>query len=77
MKNIIKSRVLSLLAISTIGEGIFLILFTRKYLKIWRLGPRLFKNIIDFFVNRPLITKIIGTTYVGFGLWIGSKITDR
>jgi hypothetical protein len=77
MKNKIKPRILSLLAIMTIGEGIILILFSNKYLKAWLMGPRFFRNFISFFIDNPCIIRTIGVVETGFGLWIGSKISDR
>jgi hypothetical protein len=77
MKNKLKSRILSLLAIMTIGEGIVLIFFPNKHLKAWRMGPRFLRNFTSFFINNPWLTKTFGALEAVFGLWIGSKIGDR
>ena len=60
MKSDNKSRILSILAIIQFGEGIMGILFTDRYLKAWRFGPKFMRDYMDFFINRPIILKIIG-----------------
>jgi len=77
MKSDNKSRIFSILAIIQFGEGIMGIFFTDSYLKTWRFGPKSMRNYVDFFINRPIILKIIAAMQIGFGVWLGTKLGHK
>jgi hypothetical protein len=68
------SRVLALLAVLTIGDGIMGAVYTKEYMKQWRLGPKFMQKMAKYFLKHLIFTKVIAILETIAGFWIGSRV---
>lgn len=66
-------RLLELLAILMVGDGLLALLYPRRHLRLWRFGPRLYEEIVDWQIARPTITRLIGAGVLGAGLLLAER----
>ena len=70
-------RLKELLAIGMIGEGIAGFLAPRSYALLWKCGPRPFQDFVDWFAERPHLTRALCMAETGLGLWLTWRETRR
>jgi len=67
------SRIVEMLAIGMIGEGIIGAIRPRGYMRLWRFGPRAYRNFIDALVSRPQATRLMCAAEAGLGVWLALR----
>jgi hypothetical protein len=66
-------RVTEILGLLMIGEGVMAALYPRRYLGLWRFGPRWMRAMVDEFTRHPEATRAIGGLEAGLGLWLATR----
>lgn len=66
-------RLLELLAILMVGDGLLALLYPRRHLRLWRFGPRVYEEMVDWQIARPTITRLIGAGVLGAGLLLAER----
>ena len=69
MANRRNQRIKELVAIWMIGEGIIGALRPRRYMRLWRFGPRSYRELIDLLMDHPNATRALCAAEAGIGLW--------
>ena len=72
-----KRRVLEVLAMLMIGEGVLMLLFPRNYLLLWKCGTTAFGEAVEDLAERPCPTRVIGLIEALVGLWLAYKQQPR
>jgi hypothetical protein len=52
-----------------IGDGVLAALRPREHCLIWLRGPRVWEEMVQWFADRPQLTRVFGLAELGFGLW--------
>jgi len=68
-----KNRLKELFAIGMIGEGIIGALRPRRYMMLWRFGPKAYRNFIDALADRPQATRLMCAAEAGLGVWLALR----
>ena len=63
-------RILAIVAMLMIGDGVLALLFPRRHLLAWKLGPPAFQEAMEEFAERPGLTRVIGGAEALLGLWL-------
>ncbi len=72
-----RKRLMELLAIGMIGEGVVGALRPRRYLQLWRFGPQPYQKMIGALADHPTATRLMCVAEAGFGVWLGLRQTTR
>jgi signal transduction histidine kinase len=56
-----------------VGEGALAALEPVRHCRNWQGGPRRWRRLISFFVERPALTRAIGLAEIGAGLWLAAR----
>jgi hypothetical protein len=60
-----------------IGNGVAGLISPRQHCLNWRVGPRPYRRIIDRFVRRPHLTRILAAVETGLGVWLMLRQPSR
>jgi len=52
-----------------IGEGIIGTLRPKRYLQLWRFGPKAYREFIDTLTDHSTSTRLLCTAEAGVGIW--------
>lgn len=63
-------RILMLLALLMIGEGLVTLIHPRRYLLLWVFGPPPFQDFIETLRQKPELTRSIAVGELALGLWL-------
>jgi len=63
------SRLMESLAIGMIGEGIIVEARPRRHMRLWRSGPKAYRNYIDALPDHPQATRLMRAAEAGLGVW--------
>lgn len=69
-------RMLEVLALLMIGEGLMGLIRPRRYSLLWRMGPPLLKAMIDELVEHPNITRAISAAELAGGIALAVGQTE-
>ncbi len=61
------------LTMMMIGDAVLSILFPKKHLQLWRVGPFANSKTVDFFVEHPGLTQLISAIEIALALWLASR----
>jgi|SRR5215813_12709774 len=75
MRNKRNSRLMEVVAIGMIGEGIIGAIRPKRYMRLWRFGPKPYRNFIDALVDRPRATRLMCAAEAGLGVWLALRNT--
>jgi hypothetical protein len=70
---LMQKRVIESLAMLTIGDGVLALVQPRRHVALWRSGPRFWRKSLVPFVRRPQLTRLLGLSAVGLGIWCASR----
>ncbi len=73
----IGKRLKEVLAIGMIGEGIIGFIRPRRYLILWRFGPRPYQEFIETLVEHQTITRLLCGVEAGLGVWLALRETSK
>ena len=70
-------RIKEVVGIMMIGEGAVGLLEPRRHVLLWRRGPGPWEHLMDVFVERPRMTRILAAMEVLFGLSLALRQASR
>ena len=73
MRNKRNSRFLEALAIGMIGEGIIGSIRPKRYMRLWRFGPKAYRNFIDALADHPQTPRLMCAAEAGLGVWLALR----
>jgi hypothetical protein len=62
-------RIKELIALWMIGEGVIGAVRPRRYLQLWRFGPKAYREFIDSLTAHPTATRLVCAAEAGVGMW--------
>jgi hypothetical protein len=62
-------RIKGLLALWMVGEGIIGALRPKRYLQLWRFGPKGYREFIDALTDHPNSMRLLCAAEAGVGIW--------
>ena len=68
-----RKRILELAAIMLVGDGVLAAVGPTRHAKLWRSGPRGWRRMMEPFVRRPELTRLLGAAEVVVGLTLASR----
>jgi ribulose bisphosphate carboxylase small subunit len=64
-------------AIMMIGEGIVGAIRPRRYMRLWKFGPKKYRAFIDATVKRPNLVRAAAAAEAGLGVWLALRQITR
>jgi hypothetical protein len=71
------TRLQDLLALMTIGDGVLALARPREHCLVWLRGPETWERMVEWFADRPNLTRAVGAAEVAFGLWWAFQQTPQ
>lgn len=72
-----KDRLLELVAIVVIGDGVVGLALPRRHVNRWRAGPGGWRSVMRPFVEHPRLTQVAGAVEVAVGLVVAARLPAR
>ena len=69
-------RLLTILGLMMIGEGLIAMIHPKRYVSLWRMGPKPCREFVDWFVENPQATRGIGAVEMVAGLLLALRETE-
>lgn len=69
----IRARLMEILAILLVGDGVVAFLEPQRHTQLWLRGPGLWQEIMAPFVQNPPLTRWTGAVEAALGLWLASR----
>jgi hypothetical protein len=66
-------RIMELLAMLLVGDGVIALVAPRRHNHLWRFGPEGYGRVMEAFAERPALTRLLAEAEVGRGLWIALR----
>jgi hypothetical protein len=76
-KSLVEARTLEVLALTMIGDGVLALLQPERHMLLWRRGPRPWREVNRYFLDRPMLTRLVGAATVAAGLWLANRQNER
>ena len=70
----IAARIAEMVGMLMIGDGVLAAVEPRKHVQLWRRGPDFWEEKMDFFIERPAMTRLLGAVEVGLGIWVAAQV---
>ena len=70
-------RLKELLAIGMIGEGIVGLMRPRRYMLLWKFGPKPYQEFIDKAAEHKGFTRLLCGVEAGLGVWLALRQTSK
>ena len=70
-------RIVELLAILMIGEGVLTLIAPRKHSLLWEFGPEGYRRAVEAFAEHPTLTRLVAAAETGLGLWLALRVYSR
>lgn len=61
------------LAIVLIGDGVVALLDPDRHNRLWKRGPEPYRKVMEEFVRRPGLTRVLSVLKIALGLWLASR----
>ncbi len=71
------TRLLEVLGIMMIGEGVLAVANPRGHIGLWRSGPRWWEAMAEPFAERPGLVRCLGATEAALGFWLATRQMNR
>ena len=65
-----KTRLLDLLGLLLIGDGVLTIADPERHCLLWEVGPKPCREVMDQFVQHPTMSRFVGLAQIAVGLVI-------
>jgi uncharacterized protein YjeT (DUF2065 family) len=72
-RSLSKLRILEILGLLMIGDGMLAATRPSRYMVMWIGGPRAWRKAMTFLAERPALTRAIGVTELAAGLWVALR----
>ncbi len=66
-------RLKELLGMLMVGDGVLGTIAPQEHCLLWRQGPPTWEKMIDFFVRRPQLTRLLAMGELAAGLWLAER----
>jgi hypothetical protein len=66
-------RVKECVGLMMIGDGALCLLFPKRHVGLWQGGPRVWRQAMEPFVDRPGLTRSLGAVSVFLGTWLAQR----
>jgi hypothetical protein len=76
-RRLVEARTLEVLALTMIGDGVLALLQPERHMLLWRRGPRPWREVSQYFLERPMLTRVVGVASVAAGLWLANRQNAR
>lgn len=70
-------RLLEVLGMLMVGEGVLMLLYPRRHLALWEGGPWWYREAVEGFIRYPNLTRAVGGLEAGLGLWLATRQMPR
>lgn len=70
-------RILTVVGLFMIGEGLVAAIHPRRYMSLWRMGPEPCRDLVDWFAGNPEATRAIGVVELLAGLLLALIETEE
>jgi hypothetical protein len=71
------ARLLEVVGIMMIGEGVLAAVDPRGHTRLWSRGPRAWEAMIEPFVEHPTMTRCLGAAEAAVGFWLATRQMSR
>jgi hypothetical protein len=71
------TRLQELTALMMIGDGVLAVARPREHCLIWLRGPEKWEHLVEWFADRPKLTRALGIAEAAFGLWWASQLRPQ
>lgn len=68
----IARRVLELIGMLIIGDGVLALIAPHRHPRLWLPGPKPYQRFLEELMERPLLKRFLGVVQIGFGTWLAS-----
>lgn len=68
-----KRRLLELLGLMMIGDGVVSLMQPRRHCLLWKVGPDSCRQMMDTLADHPRFTRSLGLLETVAGMWIASQ----
>jgi hypothetical protein len=66
-------RIMELLAMLLVGDGVIAVVAPRRHSHLWKFGPEGYRRAVEAFAERPDLTRLLAAAEVGLGLWLALR----
>ena len=73
----IGKRLKELLAIGMIGEGVIGFIKPRRFMLLWKFGPKPYQEFIDELAEHKDLTRLLCGVEAGLGVWLALRQTSK
>jgi hypothetical protein len=67
-------RLMDLLGVLLIGDGVLGMLHPAQHCLVWRTGPARWRELVEWFASHPRATRAAALAELCAGLWLGSSV---
>lgn len=68
-----RARLMEILGILLVGDGVVAFLNPERHTQLWRRGPKFWQEMMDPFVQYPVLMRWAGAVEAALGLWLASR----
>ena len=66
-------KILEIVAMLMIGDGVLSALRPTGHVALWRNGPQGYRDVMDKFLENSTLTRALGVAELGLGLWLAFR----
>lgn len=70
-------RIKECVGIVLIGDGIVGLLNPRRHSRLWKNGPRSYRAMMQFFIERPNFLRVLSAVEAALGYWLATQQKAR
>lgn len=67
---LLSRRITEMAGMLAVGDGVIAALVPVEHIRLWRGGPQLWTDILDYFAQRPTLTRVFVAGEIAFGVWL-------
>lgn len=72
-----RNRILDLLGIFLVGDGVVTFLAPKGHSELWAFGPRPYRQLMRWFAEHAAVTRIAGAGEAALGVWLALRQQPR
>lgn len=72
-ESLISKRLLEVVGLFMIGEGVFTFAQPRRHVELWQEGPRRWESLMEPLAEHPERTRWFGALEAAVGFWLASR----
>ena len=73
----VEKQIKEMAAIVMIGDGVVALLTPERHCRLWKFGPRRYREVIAWFEERPHVTRLFSAAEIGLGVWLALRQQPR